>query len=585
MLRTHSCGELRVSNVGENVVLTGWVNRKRNHGNLLFVDLRDRFGLTQIVFNSNNKKVYELAKSLENEFVVKVKGLVQKRLDANPDLKTGEVEVVVEELIVLNKCKQPLPVEVSGELIAKEDTRLEFRYLDLRRKQMQDNLVLRHRVIKLIRDYFDEHDFLEIETPILAKSTPEGARDFLVPSRLHKGNFFALPQSPQLFKQILMISGFDKYMQIAKCFRDEDLRADRQLEFTQLDLEMSFVEEEDIYELIEGMLKKVMKEIKGVDIGTPFNRLTFKQAMNEYGSDKPDTRFGLKLIDLTSVFSNTSFNAFKETISKGGVVKAIVVPNGVNLISGKKLKKIVETAKIFKAKGLIDLKVLNKSVESMVTKFLTKKEIDLILEKTSAGENDLILLVADSWKKACTIMGEVRLKTAKLLELVPENKFNFLWVTDFPMFELDEEDNKIKAMHHPFTSPKEIDLLESKPLEVNSRAYDVVMNGVELGGGSIRIHSPEIQKKVFKAIGLTQEQAENKFGFLLKAFEYGAPPHGGIALGLDRFIMLLAGENSIREVIAFPKNKAGASPMDSAPSKVSEKQLTEQGIQLIKKIN
>jgi aspartyl-tRNA synthetase len=584
MKRTHSCGELNEKFKGKKIILNGWVNRKRNHGNLIFIDLRDRYGLTQIVFNPENKKAYNLAQKLENEFVIAVKGIVQKRLDENKNILTGKIEVIAEEIEILNEAKQPLPVEISGELIAKEDTRLEYRYLDLRRKEMQENFILRHKVIKALRDYFDEKKFIEIETPILAKSTPEGARDFLVPSRINKGKFFALPQSPQLFKQLLMVSGFDKYFQIAKCFRDEDLRADRQLEFTQLDLEMSFIDEENVFEVIEGALKKVMKETKKIEIKTPFPKMTYEQAMNEFGTDKPDTRFKLNLIDLTECFNETEFKVFKETIKANGAIKAIVISNGVKKISEKQLKKLIETAKIYGAKGLIDVKILNNSFNSMISKFLKEKEMNKVIEKTNAKNNDLILIIADSWIKACNIMGQVRLHAGKMLELIPENKFNFLWVTDFPMFELDEEENRIKAMHHPFTSPKKEDLklLEKNPLKVKSRAYDIVMNGVELGGGSIRIHSQEIQEKIFKAMNISETQAKNKFGFLLKAFEYGAPPHGGIALGLDRFIMLLRNQESIRDVIAFPKNKSGASLMDSAPSTVTEKQLTEQGIKLIK---
>jgi aspartyl-tRNA synthetase len=582
MHRTHNCGELNEKFSGKTAVLNGWVNKKRIHGKVIFVDVRDRHGITQAVFNPESKN-YETAKKLEKEFVIAVKGKISRRPEPNKNIPTGKIELIAEKLEILSEAKQPLPIEISSELLAKEDTRLQYRYLDLRRPEMQSNIILRHRIVKAMRDYFDENNFIEIETPILAKSTPEGARDYLVPSRVHQGKFFALPQSPQLFKQILMVSGFDRYIQIARCFRDEDLRADRQPEFTQLDLEMSFVNEEDIYAAIEGCLAYVMNEVKGEKIKLPFPRMTYEEAMNKYGIDRPDTRFGLELIELTSCFNKTNFEIFRKVIKENGAVKAILVQKGKEKLEKKQLKKLEETAKIYGAKGLVAATVKGKELDSMISKFLSKEEMNSVIEKANAKENDLLLIVAGEWKSVCTVLGQVRLQSAEMLELIPENKYSFLWVTDFPMFEWDEEEKRIKAMHHPFTSPKEEDLhlLEKEPLKMRSRGYDVVLNGVEIGGGSIRIHRQNVQKKVFNALGISEQEAKMKFGFLLDAFQYGAPPHGGIALGLDRFVALLAGKESIREVIAFPKNKACQSLMDNAPNKVSEKQLKEAGIKLI----
>ena len=587
MKRTHNCGELNEKQIGKEATLNGWVHRRRDHGGLVFIDIRDREGLTQVVFNPDvNKEASEKAQKLGKEFVIAVKGKVSERPKGteNEKITTGKIELVAEELHILNEAKQPLPIEVSGKLIAGEDTRLKYRFLDLRREEMQKNIITRHRLTKAIRDYMDSKGFLEIETPILAKSTPEGARDYLVPSRVQKGRFFALPQSPQLFKQILMVSGFDKYFQIPKCFRDEDLRADRQPEFTQLDVEMSFIDEEDVFKVVEGCIQKVFKDTLNIDIDAPFPRLTYNEAMNRFGSDKPDLRFGLEFEELDTVFKGTSFGIFKDVLAKEGTIKALVVPSALGEIGKKEINKLTETAKIYGAKGLVSAKTEKDNIDSMIAKHLSKEEIKALLQKTKAKPGDTIFIVADEWSKCCTILGQVRMHIAQLLDMLPKDVYKLLWVTDFPMFEWDEEENRLKAMHHPFTSPKEedLDFLESEPLKARSRGYDVVLNGVELGGGSIRIHSGELQKRCFRLLGISDEQAKTKFGFLLDAFAYGAPPHGGIALGLDRFAMLLCDADSIREVIAFPKNKACQSLMDNAPSEVSGAQFKELGIILEK---
>jgi aspartyl-tRNA synthetase len=585
MKRTHTCGQLNEKHIGKQAVINGWVHRRRDHGGLIFIDVRDRYGLTQVVFHpEKGKKAYDAAQSLANEFVVAVRGKVHKRPKGteNKKISTGKIELNATELEILEKSKQPLPLEVSSRLPVGEDTRLKYRYLDLRRSEMRDNIITRHKIIKAIRDYCDKEGFVEVETPILAKSTPEGARDFLVPSRVQLGSFFALPQSPQLFKQILMVSGFDRYIQIARCFRDEDLRADRQLEFTQLDLEMSFVDEEDIYNVIEGCLAHVMKEVKKINIKRPFPRMTYEEAMNKFGSDKPDTRFGLELDDITKCFGKTGFDLFKSIIKDGGAVKALLVPKGSKSLDKTKLNKLTETAKIYGAKGLVTAKVGKGTFESMITKHLSKAEISHIIKETKAKPDDMLLVVAGDWNLACNVLGQVRLQAAEFLDLIDKTKFNFLWVTDFPMFEWDNDEQRPKAMHHPFTSPKEEDLplLEKEPLKMKSRGYDVVVNGVEIGGGSIRIHRKDVQQRVFKALGISDKEAKSKFGFLLQAFDYGPPPHGGIALGLDRVVALLVGVDSIREVIAFPKNKAAQSLMDGAPGPVSGRQLKELGIML-----
>lgn len=583
-MRTHTCGELNEKHIGKEVTLCGWVHLKRTHGGLIFIDLRDRYGITQLVFNmKENKKAYEKAMQVEKEFVIKAKGKVVKRLQPNPKLSTGKIEVNCSEIEVLNKAKQPLPLEISSELLASEETRLRYRYLDLRRAEMQKNIILRYQIVKAIREYLDSKGFIEIETPILAKSTPEGARDYLVPSRLYKGKFFALPQSPQLFKQILMISGFDRYFQIARCFRDEDLRADRQPEFTQLDLEMSFVREEDVFEIVEGCIAYVLKKVLKKELRLPFQRISYKEALERFGSDKPDLRFSLELKDITSALKETKFEIFKKILEDGGCIKAIAVSDN-GKIGNKEINMLTEIAKANNAKGLIAARVKKNTLDSSIAKYLTQKEMNAVIKDTCAKDEDLILIVAGDWHTACISLGQIRLKLAELLNLIPKDTYKFIWVTDFPLFEYDEKEGRLKAMHHPFTSPKQEDLplLDSEPLKVRSRAYDIVLNGIELGGGSIRIHQPDMQSKIFNLLGLSKEKAMENFGFLLEAFEYGAPPHGGIALGIDRFTMLLAGESTIRQVIAFPKNKACQSPMDGAPSEVSDEQLKELGIKIDK---
>ncbi|MDD5163697.1 MAG: aspartate--tRNA ligase [Candidatus ainarchaeum sp.] len=578
MKRTHTCGELSEKQIGKKVCLQGWVSTRRDHGPLIFIDLRDRYGFTQVVFNQEiSSEVHKLAKTLGREFVVEIEGKVSRRPKGtdNKKIKTGSIEIGVSKLKILNSSEQPLPLEIDAHLLAGEDVRLKYRYLDLRRPEMQKNIVLRHKIVKAIRDFFDNENFIEIETPVLAKSTPEGSRDYLVPSRIFPGKFFALPQSPQQFKQLLMVSGFDRYFQIVRCFRDEDLRADRQPEFTQLDIEMSFVEPEDIYCLMENCFKEVFKKVLGIQVKIPFPRMIFDDAMNFYGSDKPDTRFGLKFLDLTKELAETEFEIFNSIIKKGGFIKAVVVPKPD--FSKKDLSDLLDAAKTFKAKGLVTMEVKGDSLESQIAKFLKPGHVKAVLEKTKARENDLILLIADEWRTCCTALGAVRLKVAEKLSLIDKNKFSFLWVTEFPLLEFSEEEQKLVAMHHPFTSPadSDADLLEKEPLKVKSKAYDCILNGSEIGGGSIRIHKREMQSRMFKALGISDEEAEKKFGHLLTAFKFGAPPHGGIAFGIDRLAAIICGTDSIREVIAFPKNKSCSSLMDDSPSEVSAQQLKE----------
>jgi aspartyl-tRNA synthetase len=585
MKRTHTCGQLTEKNVGKKVVLQGWVSKRRDHGKLIFIDLRDRYGVTQIVFNpKDGKDAHKLAEKLGKEFVVQVEGKVGKRPKGteNKAIKTGKIEVGATKLEILNPAETPLPIEIDEHLLAGEDQRLKYRFLDLRRQQLQNNLILRHKAVKAFRDFFDKESFLEIETPFLAKSTPEGARDFLVPSRVQQGKFFALPQSPQLFKQILMVSGFDKYFQIVRCFRDEDLRADRQLEFTQVDVEMSFVEQDDVMEVLEKCMAFVFKQALGAKVKTPFPRMDFEEAMNLYGSDKPDTRFEMKLTDLSGELKVTDFEIFNKVLEKGGVIKALKVDKGSEKLTKKDVDKLTEVAKLYKAKGLMSIWLKGKEVESQISKFLPGKAVKAVISKTKAKPGDLILLVADSWETACNSLGYVRLAVGQKLNLVDRKKWNFLWVYDFPLFDWSDEEQRWQAMHHPFTSPNDEDLklLDSTPEKAKAKAYDMVLNGAEIGGGSIRIHRGDVQQKIFKALGISKEEAEMKFGFLLNAFKYGAPPHGGIALGLDRVIALMAGEDSIREVIAFPKNKATVSLMDGAPGEVSERQLKELNLKL-----
>lgn len=581
--RTHTCGELRSSNIGQTVTLTGWVDTRRDLGGVIFIDLRDRYGKTQVVFNpQHHEAIHSLAKELRTEFVISVSGTVERRPDGtdNAKLATGEIDVLGDTLTILNRAETtPFPIE--DKLDTNEDLRLKYRYLDLRRAPMQQNLLLRHKMYQITRRYFDEHSFLEVETPVLMKSTPEGARDFLVPSRINPGKFYALPQSPQTYKQILMVAGYDRYFQIVKCFRDEDLRADRQLEFTQIDVEMSFVDETDIQTIVEGLMVRFMKEIKGIDVAVPFPRLTYKDAMEGYGSDKPDLRFGLKFSDLSGLVKESGFKVFTENVKKGGVVAGFAVPGGA-AYTRNQMDNLVDFTKSLGVGGLAYIKLTEKGIESAIEKFLGNELCMQICTATGAKTGDLVLIVSDTWHKTYSTLGVLRLEMAKRLNLIDENAWNLHWVVDFPMFEWSEEDKRYVAMHHPFTSPKPEDahLLEGDASKARARAYDLVMNGNEIAGGSIRIYDSALQSKVFSLLGIGPEEAKLKFGFMLDAFRFGAPPHGGIAFGLDRMAMLFAGAKSIRDVIAFPKTSSGISLMDENPSEVDKKQLDELHIKL-----
>jgi aspartyl-tRNA synthetase len=582
--RTHTCGELTAKDVGETVTLNGWVDRRRDLGSVIFIGLRDRYGITQIVIEpGKNKEVQKLGKQLRNEFVVSVEGTVRKRPadQVNKEMTTGEIDVIVENLEILNEAETP-PFAIKDNTDAFEDLRLKYRYLDLRRPVLQKNLFLRHRMYQIVRKYFDENNFVEVETPVLMKSTPEGARDYLVPSRIHKGKFYALPQSPQQYKQLLMVSGFDRYFQIVKCFRDEDQRADRQPEFTQIDVEMSFVDQENVFGVVEGLMKSLFKEIWNKELKIPIQKLTFDEAMEKYGSDKPDLRFGLELVTLNSVFEKSDFKVFKETIESNGIVTAIVMA-GCAEYSRNQIDNFTSFVKKLGAKGLVWFKVKENEIDSPIAKFLSDEEKKNLVKETNAKSGDLILILAGKHLSTLSQMGSLRSEMSKRLELVrPDTDPKLLWVTDFPLFEWDEETKRFYAMHHPFTSPRleDIPLLDSYPGEVKARAYDLVLNGHEIAGGSIRIHNSELQAKMFKALGISEEEAEKKFGFLMNAFKYGAPPHGGIAFGFDRMVMIFAGESSIRDTIAFPKTSSALSLMDDSPSEVSEEQLKELHIKL-----
>lgn len=581
--RTHTCGELRSSHIGTSITLTGWVDTRRDLGGVIFIDLRDRYGKTQVVFNpKHSETIHALAKELRTEFVISVSGKVEKRPDGteNNKLATGDIDVLADDLTILNRAETtPFPIEEK--LDTNEDLRLKYRYLDLRREPMQKNLLLRHQMYQITRRYFDEHQFVEVETPVLMKSTPEGARDFLVPSRINPGKFYALPQSPQTYKQILMVAGYDRYFQIVKCFRDEDLRADRQLEFTQIDVEMSFVDELDIQTIVEGLMKRFMKEIKGIDVATPFPRLTYKDAMEGYGSDKPDLRFGLKFTDFSSLVKDSGFKVFTENVKKGGVVAGFSIPGGASYTRNQ-MDNLVDFTKSLGVGGLAYIKLTEKGIESAIEKFLGNELCVKICEAAGAHVGDTVLIVSDTWQKTYTTLGVLRLEMAKRLNLIDENSWNLHWVVDFPMFEYSEEEKRHVAMHHPFTSPKPEDahLLDSDATKARARAYDLVMNGNEVAGGSIRIYDSALQSKVFSLLGIGPEEAKMKFGFMLDAFKYGAPPHGGIAFGFDRLAMLFAGAKSIRDVIAFPKTASGVSLMDENPSSVDQKQLDELHIRL-----
>ena len=580
--RTHNLAELREKNIGETVTLSGWVDTKRNVStSLTFIDLRDREGKTQIVFNNEllSEKVLEEVQKLKSESVIRVVGEVKERSNKNPNIPTGDIEVFAKEIEILNAC-DTLPFQISGiDDNLSENMRLTYRYLDIRRNKMINNLKMRHRMIMSIRNYMDQAGFLDVDTPILTKSTPEGARDFLVPSRTNPGTFYALPQSPQLFKQLLMIGGVEKYFQIAKCFRDEDLRADRQPEFTQLDIEMSFVEKEDVMNEIEGLAKYVFKNVTGEEANYTFQRMPYAEAMDRFGSDKPDLRFGVELKDLSDIVKNSSFNAFSSTVQNGGLVKAVVAPNANEKFSRKIISEYEEYVKTyFGAKGLAYIKLGADGISSPIAKFLTEDEMKAIIEKTEAKTGDVIFIVADKKKVVATALGALRLRIGKDLDLINKDDFKFLWVVDFPMFDYDEEEQRYKAEHHPFTSIKAEDLdkfLAGQTEDIRTNTYDLVLNGSEIGGGSIRIFNPKIQAMVFDRLGLSQEEAKVKFGFFLDAFKYGAPPHGGLAFGIDRWLMVMLKEESIRDVIPFPKTNKGQCLMTEAPNTVDDKQLEE----------
>jgi len=561
--------------VGETITLNGWVSKKRDLGGLVFIDLRDRSGIIQLVINPESS-AYETALKLKNEFVVKVVGEVALRQNVNDNLKTGEIEVIVSEIEILNESKE-LPFDLNN-TTALEDTRLKYRYLDLRRDELKNKIMMKHKVMQAAREYLNDNEFLEIETPILCKSTPEGARDYLVPSRVNKGSFYALPQSPQLFKQLLMMSGFEKYYQVARCFRDEDLRADRQPEFTQIDLEMSFVNEEDVMNLTEGLLTHIFKKAKNMDIKIPFVRMTYKDAIDLYGSDKPDTRFDMKITDITDGFKNTDFTVFKSVIDNGGIINAIVVKDAAESYSRKNIDALTEFVKTYKANALAFLKY-NIEFSGSIAKFVDEKTGNYLKEKLNLEDNDLVLIIAGERKIVKTSLGALRLKLGKDLDLISKDKFNFLWVTDFPMFEYSEEEKRYISCHHPFTHPADVNNLDDKENSL-ARAYDIVLNGYEVGGGSIRIHDPKVQEKVLEALEFTPEDAYDKFGFLLDALTFGAPPHGGLALGLERLTMILSGTDNIRDVIAFPKTTSASCLMTEAPNEVSTKQLDELHIKL-----
>lgn len=588
MSRTNYCGQITEELLGETVVLNGWVQKRRDLGGMIFIDLRDRTGIVQVVFNADyDDNLLKMAETLRSEYVLEVKGTVVKRTEGafNPNMRTGRVEIEATGLKILNKSVTP-PFEISDEATATDDTRLHYRYLDLRRPKMQDNIIIRHKTKRAIQNFLDDDGFIDIETPYLTKSTPEGARDYLVPSRVHQGKFFALPQSPQLFKQLLMGAGFDKYYQIVRCFRDEDLRGDRQPEFTQVDIETSFLNEQEIREITENMLKYVVKEVKDLVLTEPFPVITYDEAMANYGSDKPDIRFEMKLKDVADAVAKSDFKVFTATLENDGVVKGLTVPNGAEHFTRKQIDMLEDLAKTYGAKGLAWIKVTEDGLTGPISKFFNDEDLKAdLLGAMQASAGDLLLFVADQEKVAYDALGALRTYLGKELELYDPEELAFIWVVDWPLLEFDEEEERYVAAHHPFTRPKEEDIekLSTKPTEVYAQAYDIVLNGYEIGGGSIRIHEKELQEKMFKALGFTQEQAESQFGFLLKAFEYGFPPHGGVALGFDRLVMLLANEPNIREVMAFPKNGRAVDPLTDAPATVSDKQLEELSLKVIAK--
>ncbi len=591
-MRTHHCGEVNEKDLGAAIKLVGWTNKWRDHGGVVFIDLRDRSGIIQTVFSPEvDAELHKAAHKIRNEFVLQIDGTVRERPEGtvNPSMPTGKVEVVVKKFTVLNECK-PLPFLIDDETDASESLRYKLRYLDLRRPVIQQNLIIRHKAVRAFRNYLDSNNFMDIETPVLTKSTPEGARDYLVPSRTNPGHFFALPQSPQIFKQILMVAGLERYYQIVRCFRDEDLRADRQPEFTQVDMEMSFIKREDIISVVEKMIVEVFKETLGVDIAEPFQRLTYNEAMEKYGSDKPDLRFGMELKDVSGIMKDSSFKVFLDTLSKGGIVKGINA-KGLARYSRKDLDDLTKEVQGYGAKGLAWMKVKEK-VESPIAKFFPEESLKALTEKLEAENGDLMLFVADKENVANDCISRLRNEMGKRLGLIKEGVYKFAWITDFPLFEYNEDEKRFEAMHHPFTAPMEEDMEKflsidtvrangRSPLqEIRAQSYDLVLNGSEIGGGSIRIHKKEVQDKMFQLLNINKEEADAKFGFLLEALEYGAPPHGGIALGLDRLVMIMTGAHSIRDVIAFPKTQKAICPLSNAPSAVDEKQLKELSIKL-----
>jgi aspartyl-tRNA synthetase len=579
MNRTHTNGEFRISHCGQTVTVLGWVGKRRNFGSIVFMDMRDRTGIVQCVFN---EELTEKVKDVRSEYILEITGTVVERKDKNPKLATGDVEIIASDVTIIN-TSAATPIIVADDTDALEDTRLRYRYLDLRRPLMQKKLMQRHAITKAMRNFLDDEGFIEVETPMLTKSTPEGSREYLVPSRVHTGEFYALAQSPQIFKQLLMIAGFERYYQVARCFRDEDLRADRQLDFTQVDIEASFLSEVEFQSILEAMMVKVFKEVMGRDLAVPFRRIPFDEAMNRYGVDKPDIRYGLELNDVTSLFETSEFKVFSSVIEQKGTIKALIV-NDYASITRKEIDALTELAKKYGAKGLVVVKLVNGVIEGPASKFLSEAEKSALIAQLNLRDNDLVLMVADEWEKACVAAGALRTYFRDVLKLVSEDQFEFAWVVDFPLFEYDGEEDRLIARHHPFTRPKEEDahLLDSNPLAVKACAYDLVLNGFEVAGGSLRIYDQQMQSKLFSLIGFSDEQIEKRFGFFVDAFKYGTPPHGGIAFGLDRLAMILTHSESLRDVIAFPKNASARCPLTEAPTPIEEKQLEELHLTIVK---